>query len=78
MVHPGIQFKPVECNALFPNGYLNQIRSDFAVEAVPVHTNVKRGVPQPNESRYEGRGSARPLRGGIRHARYLPAMASRP
>jgi hypothetical protein len=61
MVHPGIQFKPVECNALIPDGYLNQIRPDFAVEAVPVHPNVKRGVPQPNEPRYEGRGRARPL-----------------
>jgi hypothetical protein len=39
-VHPGIQFKSVEGNALFPDGYFNQIRPDFAVEAVPVHANV--------------------------------------
>ena len=45
MVLPGVQFKSVEGNALFPDGYLNQIRSDFAVEAVSVHANVKWGIP---------------------------------
>ena len=45
MVHPVIQFKPVEGNALFPDRDLNQIRPDFAVEAVPVHADVKRGIP---------------------------------
>ena len=45
MVHPGVQFKSVEGDALFPDGYLNQIRSDFAVEAVAIHAQIQGGIP---------------------------------
>ena len=44
LIHPCVQFKSVEGNALFTDGYLDQIRPHFDVEAVLVHTRVKRRV----------------------------------
>ena len=55
MVDPGIQFKPVERDALATNRDLSEMRPDFRVEAVSVHAEVARRIPEPEEPRGESR-----------------------
>lgn len=47
MIRPGVQFKPVEGDALLTNRDFGDVRADLAVEAVAVHAEVKRGVSKP-------------------------------
>ncbi|MEO1596491.1 MAG: hypothetical protein AAFS02_14715 [Pseudomonadota bacterium] len=46
LVDPGIEFKTVEGDALAPDRDLDEMRSNFLIEAVAVHTEVTRGVPE--------------------------------
>lgn len=58
LLHPGVEFKPVEGDALGANGDFGDMGADFGVEAVAVHAQVARGVAeadQPGEER-EPRG----------------------
>jgi len=45
MVHPGVQIKAVEGNALFADPDFNEIRTDLTVKAVPVHTQIEGRIP---------------------------------
>jgi hypothetical protein len=47
----GIHFKAVEGNSLLADSNLCQVRPDVAIEAVLVHAEVPRGIPETNESR---------------------------
>jgi hypothetical protein len=50
-VGPGVQFKPVEGDALNANGDLGQEGADLGVEAIAVHAEVARRVAETEESR---------------------------
>ena len=51
MIHPGIQFKSVKGDALFPDRNLRQSGPDLAVEAIPVHAQAARRVPEADQAR---------------------------
>ncbi len=50
VIRPGVEVKPVECNALLPNGDLGEIGANGRVESIPVHTEVCGGIPQTNQT----------------------------
>ncbi len=50
-IHPGIQFKSVKGDALFPYGDLGQIGPYFAVEPIAVHTQVCWYIPKAYQAR---------------------------
>ena len=54
MIHPGVQFKSVEGDALFTDADFGQIRPYYGVEAIAIHAEVARGVAQPDEAWLEG------------------------
>jgi hypothetical protein len=62
VVGPGIEVKPVKSNPLRPNWNHGKQRSDLAVEAILVHSEIGRGVAQADKTwqkpRYVG-GTAR-------------------
>jgi len=47
IICPGIQVKPVKCDALGTDGDFGERRADQAVKAVPVHAQVKWRIPKP-------------------------------
>ena len=49
MIHPGVQFKAVECDALSTNRDLSEVGSDFRVETVTVHAQVTRGIAESEQ-----------------------------
>jgi hypothetical protein len=51
VIHPGIQFKSVKGDALFPDRNLRQPGSNLAVEAIPVHAQVAGRVPEADQAR---------------------------
>jgi hypothetical protein len=51
VVHPGIQIKPIEGDALFADADFNQIRTDFRIEAVPVHPDIEGGIAETDQAR---------------------------
>ena len=51
MVHPGIQIKPIEGDALLADTDLNQIGADLRIEAVPVHPDIEGGVAKTDQAR---------------------------
>ncbi|MCP4876754.1 MAG: hypothetical protein GY896_14945 [Gammaproteobacteria bacterium] len=51
MLHPGVQFKSVEGDSLFPHADFNEIRAYLGVEPVAVHTQVARRIPEADQSR---------------------------
>jgi len=54
-IHPGIQFKSVKGNALFPNRDLGQIGPYFAVEPIAVHAQVGRYIPEAYQAREQSK-----------------------
>ena len=54
MVHPGVQIKAIESNALFADLNFNEIRTNFSIKAVPVHAQIEGRVPQPDQSWCDG------------------------
>ena len=53
MIHPGVQFKAVERNALSTDRDFCQVRPDLCIEAIAVHAEVTRRVPETDEPRDE-------------------------
>jgi len=51
VIHPGIQFKSVKGDALFPDRNLRQPGPDLAVKAIPVHAQVAGCVPEADQAR---------------------------
>jgi hypothetical protein len=46
VVNPGVQFKAVEGHSLSTNADLGEVRPDLGVEAITIHAEVARGVPE--------------------------------
>jgi hypothetical protein len=62
VVGPGIEVKAVESDALRTDGDHGQERTNLAIEAVLVHSEVRGGVAQANKPRQKRRnvgGTAR-------------------
>jgi hypothetical protein len=51
LIYPGIQFKSVEGDALFANADFDEIRPYLGIEAVTIHAEVARRIPEANQSR---------------------------
>ncbi|HUV20256.1 MAG TPA: hypothetical protein VMZ32_00575 [Gammaproteobacteria bacterium] len=49
MLHPGVQFKSVEGDALFADADFNEIRPYLGVEAVAVHAQVARRIAEADQ-----------------------------
>lgn len=58
VVRVSIKLQPVECDALRADRDLGQVGADLGVEAVAVHAEVGRSVPEAEEARRRG-GRAR-------------------
>ena len=50
MIHPSVQFKAVERNALSTNRDFSEKRPDFGVEAVTIHAEVPWRIAETEES----------------------------
>ena len=62
LLHPGVELKAVEGNALGANRDLGDIGAYFGVEAVSVHAQVARGVAEAQQTREEVEPRRRLLR----------------
>jgi hypothetical protein len=51
LIHPGIQFKSVKGDALFPDRYLGQPGPDLSVKAIPVHAQVAGRITEADQAR---------------------------
>ena len=51
MIHPGVQFKSVEGDALFADTDFSQKGPHLGVEAVAVHAEIARRIAEANQSR---------------------------
>lgn len=51
VIHPGVQFKPVEGDPLLADGDLRETGSNIGVETVAVHAEIERRIPQPQQAR---------------------------
>ena len=49
MLHPGVQFKPVEGDALFADADFDEIRPYLGIEAVAIHAEVARRIAEANQ-----------------------------
>jgi len=47
LIYPGIEFKPIEGDALITNRDLSQIRTHIGVEAIAIHAQIEGRIPQP-------------------------------
>ena len=54
MIHPGVQFKSVEGNALLADADYSEMRSHLGVEAVAVHAEIVRRVAETDQARCDG------------------------
>lgn len=51
VIRPGVEVKPIKGDALIADGNLREVRPHLRVEAVAVHTEIKRRIAHPNETR---------------------------
>jgi hypothetical protein len=51
IVHPGVEFKPVVCDGLFTERYFGEMGAHVRVELVPIHAEIGRGIPVPDQTR---------------------------
>ena len=58
LVHPGIQFKPVESDAVFANPNLGDIWAYLGIESVPIHPEIPGRVLEPYNAGLQYQGSA--------------------
>ena len=62
VVGPGVEVKAVKGDALRPDGDHGQQWADLAIEAILVHSEIRRGVAQADKTRQKRRyvgGTAR-------------------
>ena len=67
VVGPGVEVKAVKSDPLRSNWNHGKQRSDLAIEAILVHSEIRRGVAQADKSRQKRRyvgGTARSPRAG--------------
>ncbi len=50
MIHPGVQIKPIEGNTLLTDGNFRQIGPYIGIEAVAVHAEILRSIPEPDQA----------------------------
>jgi len=50
LIHPGVQIKPVEGDALLADRNFNEIGAHLPVEAVAVHANIEGRVPESDQA----------------------------
>jgi hypothetical protein len=50
LIHPGVQIKSVEGDALLAYRDFNEIGANFPVEAVAVHANIEGCVPESDKA----------------------------
>jgi hypothetical protein len=51
LIHPGVQFKSVESDALFADTDFDEVRPHLGVEAVAVHAEIARRIAEANQPR---------------------------
>ena len=56
MIHPGVQFKAIEGDALATDRDLGEVRADICIEAGPVHTEIARGIAKAQQPRHDAGG----------------------
>ena len=78
VVHPGIEFEPIEGDALFTDGDFGKAGSYLGVEPVAIHTEVGRRIPQPQHARQQDdvAGGAGLHAGAIARGSGLPCAGS--
>jgi hypothetical protein len=57
LVHPGIEIKAIEGFALDADRNQRHPGPDLSIEAVLVHAEIPRRIPEPEEAREESGGS---------------------
>jgi len=72
VIHPGVEIKPVEGDALLADRVLGQIWTHLGVEAVTVHAEVIGRFPQANEARQQ---PGKPVRVPTHAVALVPAQA---
>lgn len=72
VLDPGVQVKTVEGDALVADGNFNEIRAYFSIEAIAVHPQVERRVPQTDQAWQQHR-----ILGGFLAAHGLASSASK-
>ena len=50
MIYPGVEFKSIECDALFADADFNEIRLNLGVEAIAVHTQITGRIVEADQS----------------------------
>lgn len=56
MIHPGVQFKSVEGDALLADTDFSQKRPYLGVEAIAIHAEIARRIAEANQSRNDRQG----------------------
>ena len=51
IVCPGVEFKPVVCDGLFPEGYFGEVGAHLRVELVAVHAEIRWRIAVPDQTR---------------------------
>lgn len=54
VVNPFIEFETIEGDALFTDGDFGEAWPNLGIEAIAVHAEVGRCVPQPQNARQQG------------------------
>jgi hypothetical protein len=67
VISPGIEVKAIESDSLLADGDYGDAWTDFAVEAVLVHAEIRGGVTQTDEARCE-RGHRNAIGDRVAHA----------
>ena len=61
MIYPGVQFKSVEGDALFPDANFSQVRPYFGIESVAIHAEIPGRIADSEQS---GQNEIRVLHAG--------------
>ena len=60
VVGPGVEVKAIERDAAIADRDFGEVRTDFGVETVAVHAEVRRRVAMPDQARKDGHGCSSP------------------
>jgi len=50
VLRPGVHFKPIKGYALLADGNLRQLCPNLAIESIPVHAQVGRGIAESDKA----------------------------
>jgi len=51
LIYPGVEFKSVEGDALLADANFHEIRTYLSIEAVAIHAQIERRIPEADQSR---------------------------